>query len=57
MADVRITDLTNEQKPEMIDLKVEAEKGNTEAIAAFKSLRGGASKPVWCNCSGSVSLL
>jgi hypothetical protein len=51
MADVRITDLTNEQKPEMIDLKVEAEKGNTEAIAAFKSLRGGASKPVWCRCS------
>ncbi|MCE2718399.1 MAG: hypothetical protein ACK5RY_14410 [Dolichospermum sp.] len=51
MADVRITDLTNEQKPEMIDLKVEAEKGNTEAIVAFKSLRGGASKPVWCRCS------
>ncbi|MEY2913352.1 MAG: hypothetical protein ACK6A9_04990 [Dolichospermum sp.] len=49
MADVRITDLTNEQKPEMIDLKVEAEKGNTEAIAAFKSLQGGAN-PCCCWC-------
>jgi hypothetical protein len=41
----------------MIDLKVEAEKGNTEAIAAFKSLRGGACKPVWCNCRIDINSL
>jgi hypothetical protein len=34
----------------MIDLKAEAEKGNLEAITAFKSLRGGR-KPCWCKAS------
>jgi hypothetical protein len=40
MAKIKVINLTNEQKPEMIDLKAEAEKGNSEAITAFKSLRG-----------------
>lgn len=42
MAKIKLNNLTNEQKTEMIYLKAEAEKGNSEAITAFKFLRGGA---------------
>jgi|688.fasta_scaffold1708864_1 hypothetical protein len=41
MSEIKITELTIDQNPKMIDLKAEAEKGNEEAIIALKSLRGG----------------
>jgi hypothetical protein len=44
MAKIQITQLKVEEPTEkIIDLKAEAEKGNSEAITAFKSLRGGGS--------------
>lgn len=50
MAEIKINQLNSEVQSEIIDLKAEAEKGNSEAIIAFKSLRGGLSrsKPCWC---------
>ncbi|MBE8995859.1 hypothetical protein [Microcystis aeruginosa] len=44
MSEIKITELTIDQNPKMIDLKAEAEKGNEEAIIALKSLRGGAQR-------------
>ena len=46
MADVKITNLKTDS--EIIDLNAEAEKGNPEAIVAFKSLRGGRGCCWWC---------
>jgi hypothetical protein len=39
----------------MIDLKAESEKGNLEAITAFKSLRGGRGGRKPCLCKASLS--
>ncbi len=52
MADVKITNLKTDS--EIIDLKAEAEKGNPEAIVAFKSLRGGLACCCWWKCSGGT---
>ncbi len=41
MANIKINELNATNPAEIIDLKAEAEKGNSEAIIAFKSLRGG----------------
>jgi hypothetical protein len=37
----KINKLTSLESAEMVDLKAESEKGNPEAITAFKSLRSG----------------
>ncbi|MDP5338947.1 MAG: hypothetical protein NWQ28_10285 [Nodularia sp. (in: cyanobacteria)] len=50
MADLKITNLKTDS--EIIDLKAEAEKGNPEAIVAFKSLRGGLAACSWWKCCG-----
>jgi hypothetical protein len=41
MANIKVNELNSVKSAEMIDLKAESKKGNSEAIAAFKSLRGG----------------
>ncbi len=53
MAEIKINQLNTEKTSEIIDLKKEAAKGNSEAITAFTTLRGGlrySSKELWCNC-------
>ncbi|MBW4613527.1 MAG: hypothetical protein KME21_09615 [Desmonostoc vinosum HA7617-LM4] len=53
MAEIKINELKVNKPAEMIDLKKEAEQGNSDAITAFTTLRGGfrfANKEVWCNC-------
>jgi hypothetical protein len=41
MANIKVNELITTKSEELFDLKAEAEKGNPEAITAFKSLRGG----------------
>ncbi|WP_236142277.1 hypothetical protein [Nostoc sp. CMAA1605] len=48
MAEIKINKLTTANQTEMVDLKKEAEQGNSEAIHAFISLRGG------CACKWQV---
>lgn len=51
MANININELNTAKPSEMIDLKTEAEKGNSEAITAFKTLRGGrVVTPEWSPC-------
>lgn len=61
MANLKVNELNTANPAEIIDLKAEAEKGNEEAITAFKSLRGGcnmcwAPPPPPPPCPGSQNL-
>lgn len=47
MANIKVNELNTTNSTEIVDLKAEADKGNPEAITAFKSLRGGLSCPCW----------
>lgn len=49
MANIKVNELNAVNPAELIDLKAEAEKGNKDAITAFKSLRGGAATSWRCN--------
>jgi hypothetical protein len=51
MANIQINQIKIEEPTEkMIDLKAEAEKGNSKAFAAFTTLRGGMSANCcWCS--------
>ena len=41
MSSIVVANLQQNEEMEIVSLKAEAEKGNPEAITAFKSLRGG----------------
>lgn len=52
MADIKLVQLDDTQDSEkVIDLKTELKKGNSEAMTAFKTLRGGAMATAKWSCN------
>ncbi|MCF2152109.1 hypothetical protein IQ276_038100 [Desmonostoc muscorum LEGE 12446] len=51
MANIKISELNPAKSAEILNLKDESEKGNSEGIIAFKTLRGGRTiTPEWSPC-------
>jgi hypothetical protein len=50
MAEIKITQLNDNQLVKMVDLKAESEKTNASKFSAYTSLRGGSACCLWQQC-------